>query len=83
ATGASYAELQRRLNELEIAQEEAYDSENTRRITIGAIAAVWAINVLDALIFTPEERGLLKVQGLSIAPARDEGMLGLVVRKGF
>jgi hypothetical protein len=41
---------------LEDAQQDAYDSESTRRFALGAVAFVWVLNVVDAAVFFPDAR---------------------------
>jgi hypothetical protein len=50
------------------AREEAYDFESVRRITIGAVIAVWGLSALDLLFFFPETGSELAVGSLSIVP---------------
>jgi hypothetical protein len=73
--GTSRDELERQLRLLNDAQDEAYDAENIRRVTIATAIGVWALNVLDALVFFPEEHGTFSVKGLSLVPdVRDQTM---------
>lgn len=51
-------------------QDRAYEAESDRRLAWGIVAGAWAINVLDALIFFPEEKKLTGVP-LTIQPSRD------------
>ncbi len=51
-------------------QDRAYDAESDRRLAWGIVAGVWAINVLDALIFFPEEKKLIGIP-LTVQPTRD------------
>ncbi|MEW6049645.1 MAG: PEGA domain-containing protein [Candidatus Zixiibacteriota bacterium] len=79
--GASYQELQQRYVAWSDAQKEAYDSEDIRRITIGTVIGVWGLNVLDALLFFPNNRGSITVQGIDIHPDTKNQTFGLVVSK--
>jgi hypothetical protein len=82
-SGASYSQVEELGSLLAHAQQEAYDSEDTRRITISAAAIVWGLNVLDALLFSPRERASNTIQGLTIAPSTDEQTIGLTLSHGF
>jgi len=76
-------QMQVRFDLLYDAQKKAYDAENTRRISIGSVIAVWGIGVLDALLFTPEERASFSVKGVAIEPQTGSGALGLRLSKSF
>jgi hypothetical protein len=79
----SYDEVVRSYDELDAAQGEAYDAENTRRITIGAVVGVWCLNLVDALFFFPEERTTFSVKGLAVGSSGRPGEVGLSVSMGF
>ncbi|HUV30116.1 MAG TPA: DUF5683 domain-containing protein [Acidobacteriota bacterium] len=81
--GAGREELQRRLDLLTDAQDEAYDAENVRRVTIGAVMAVWGLNVIDALLFAPEERGSFAVTSLPAGTGAGGPTLGLMISHEF
>lgn len=81
ADGASYDELVVRHQAWENAQQKAYDAEDIRRITIGVAVGVWGLNVLDALIFFPENRGEITVKGVSVTPTATGQSFGLVLTK--
>jgi len=83
ASGASFSQVEELGALLAHAQQEAYDSEDTRRITIGAAVIVWGLNVLDALLFSPQEKDSNTIQGLTIAPSTDEQTIGLTLSHGF
>jgi hypothetical protein len=83
AHGVSYADLQAAQLSVQTTQKKAYDAENTRRVTIGVAAGVWSLSVLDALLFFPEDRGLVTVKGVSLAPSSQTGSFGLVLTKRF
>jgi hypothetical protein len=68
ASGAEITDLRRLHGQLVTAQDDAYDAETFRNITIGVGAGVWALNLIDVLFFYPEERGIVTVRGLSVAP---------------
>jgi len=67
-TSGTYEELVKIHSELVEVQEDAYDAEDIRRITIGVVIGVWGLNLLDALFLFPEERGTFSVKGLTITP---------------
>ena len=68
---------------LDAAQAKAYDAENERRIAIGVAVGIWALNVIDALFFFPEERGEFTVKGLTFNPSADLENVGLAVAVKF
>ncbi|MDH4157991.1 MAG: PEGA domain-containing protein [candidate division Zixibacteria bacterium] len=78
-----YDDMVRLYDELDAAQGEAYDAENIRRITIGAVAAVWCLNLLDALFFFPEERTTFSVKGLAVGSSAGTDEVGLSISMGF
>jgi hypothetical protein len=81
--GAGNEEMQSRWSGLYDAQKKAYDAENARRISIGSVAAVWALGVLDAIFFTPEEKATFSVKGVALEPAVDTKSFGLRLTKSF
>lgn len=83
ASGAGYSELQTRLRALNAAQDDAYDAEDTRRIAIGVAVGVWALNVLDAVVFFPEERGVFSYKGVSLEPQTQGQTFGLALTTRF
>ncbi len=50
----SLAELRDLKPRLDAAQQEAYDAESVKNFTVGAVAFVWAFNVIDAVLFFPD-----------------------------
>ena len=72
--------LQPRLDQ---AQEDAYNAETTRQITLGGLIGIWALNVLDAYIFFPDRRESFTVKGFSIAPEADMNHIGVTLSKSF
>lgn len=50
------------------ARDEAYDAETFRRISFVTIAGVYAINIIDILLFFPNDRDAISIKGLSISP---------------
>jgi hypothetical protein len=81
--GVSRAELVQRHSALVSAQDDAYDAEDTRRLTIGCVAGVWGLNVLDALLFTPRENAIFSVKGISVAPATGADFAGITLSSRF
>lgn len=79
----SVEDLRRVYPLLAAAQEKAYDAEDVRRITIGVGIGVWALNVIDALFFFPEEKGTFTVKGLTLHPSTDPDNPGLKVSMKF
>ncbi len=79
----SYAQRARRLDLIRAAREEAYDAEDVRRVTIGAAIGVWGLNVLDALLFSPKERAVVTVQGVSLTPTANVEGVGLTLSSSF
>ncbi len=79
----SVDELQEVYPSLVRAQEKAYDAENVRRIVIGAGIGIWALNVIDAIFFFPEEKGTFTVKGLTLAPSADTENVGLSISMKF
>ena len=75
--------LQNRHLALVDAQNAAYDAEDDRRTTAGLVFGVWALGVLDAIFFTPDERATFSVKGISLTPTQDNGRFGLSLTKGF
>jgi len=82
AYGAS-TELTNAWNRLASAQDEAYDAENIRRVTIGVAIGIWAINMLDILFFFPDERGTFSVKGIAVEPSATTKQVGLTISKNF
>lgn len=83
ASGAGGSEIERLWNARNQAQEEAYDAETMRRISIGAAAGVWGLNVLDALLFTRTERGTFNIKGVGVTPSTDGETVSLNLSKAF
>jgi hypothetical protein len=79
----SLADKQALWPKLVAAQEDAYNAENNRRIHIGVVAGIWALNVIDAFLFFPEDRGTFSVKGLTVLPTSDGQGFGLALAKGF
>ncbi|MEW6413419.1 MAG: PEGA domain-containing protein [Candidatus Zixiibacteriota bacterium] len=79
AVDGNIEELRRVQPLLAAAQESAYDAENVRRIVIGVGIGIWALNVIDALFFFPEEKGTFTVKGLTMTPTADSESVGLSI----
>jgi len=76
-------ELRRVYPDLVVAQEKAHDAETVRRVVIGIGVGVWALNVIDALFFFPEQRGTFTVKGLSLTPSADTENVALKLSMDF
>ena len=83
ANGGSYADIQNRWLDLKENQEEVYDAETIRRVTIGSVIGAWSLSVLDALFFFPQESGTFTVNGLTVKPETGSGSIGLTLTKSF
>jgi len=84
ASGAVSNEiLQRRLDAKNLAMEKAYDMETVRQTTGGILVGIWALNVLDALFFSPTEKATFTVEGLTLTPSTDTEGVGLRLSKAF
>lgn len=79
SSGSSFSEIESTFNQLKNDQSKAYDAETTRRITIGAVAGIWALNVIDALLFFPEHRGTFTPRSVSILPDLNRGGVQLTL----
>lgn len=76
-------DLQRMYPDFVLAQEKAHDAETVRRVVIGVGIGIWALNVIDALFFFPEQRGTFTVKGLSLTPSADTEQVGLKLSMEF
>ncbi len=83
AANGTQPELEAAWDRLVSAQDKAYDAENTRRATIGAMIGAWAINMLDVLFFFPEERGTFSIKGLAIEPNASMDQVGVTLSTNF
>ncbi len=83
AAGATYQTLAALHTNLGNAQQKAYDAEQVRRMTIGAVVGIWGLNVLDALLFFPEDHSTFSVKGVSLSPSTSSGTLGMTLSKRF
>ncbi len=81
--GGEINQLRGLQEDLEQAQQDAYDAENVRRFAIGATIGVWAINMIDVLFFFPEERGTFSIKGLTVVPEASSTKVGFTLVKGF
>ncbi len=80
---SSVDELHRLHPGLMAAQRDAWDAENARRVTIAVNVGVWALNVLDNLIFFPHHPEGFRVKGLTVKPTSDFRQLGLSLATNF
>jgi len=79
----SLAEKQRLWPKLVEAQADAYNAETNRRVHIGIVAGIWALNVIDAYFFFPEDRGTFSVKGLTLTPTIGGQGPGLTLARSF
>lgn len=77
------AERTRLWGQMAAARRDAYDAEDSRRITIGAAIAVWGLNLLDALISSPGHSSEVSVKNLSIVPSAGFEGVGMQVGVRF
>jgi hypothetical protein len=70
-------------NALASSRQSAYDAENRRMIAIGAIIAVWGLNLADIILFFPQEKGNITVNSLTLKPTPDDSGLELVFSHKF
>lgn len=73
----TYHEQKRLHPGLIAAQNDAYDAENVRRITMGVAIGVWGLNLLDALILFPHKPAGFRIKGLTLAPTANFQQVGL------
>ena len=83
SAGIGHSELKRLSDARNAAQEDAFDAETTRRISIGAAAGIWGLNVLDAFLFTRTEKGTFSIQGVGVTPSTDGETVSLSLSKAF
>lgn len=83
ATFGTISDLKWYKTRLDEAQDKAYDAENVRRLSIGAVVGVWSLAFLDAIFFFPEERGTFSVKGITINPTLEPQQFGLSFSKRF
>ncbi|HOD65910.1 MAG TPA: DUF5683 domain-containing protein [candidate division Zixibacteria bacterium] len=78
------AEVQQAMfNSVKTAHEKAVDAENVRRATIGAAIGVWALSLLDAVLFFPSEQGTFSIKGVAVAPGRVSDGYGVTLSGRF
>jgi hypothetical protein len=65
------------------AQNDAYDLEDIRRVTIGLTAGFWIVSVLDAVLRFPDTPGTVPIKGLTLAPEVKPGEIGLTLSGRF
>ena len=66
-----------------LAYWDAYDTHDARRVAIGAVIAVWGVNLLDILFFYSEQRATVSIKGLAVYPTADPNWVGLTLSKRF
>lgn len=80
---ADYDTMKRLDAQRNLHRQEAFDSEDVRRGTIGAMIGVWAINVLDVLFFFPENKATMTIQGMTVTPTTSNQTFGLALSRNF
>jgi hypothetical protein len=73
----SVEEREKMLAQLYTYQKKAYDAENNRNIALGVVGAIWAYNLLDAILFFPDYG--LSVSGASLGFQPDHDLQGAKV----
>ncbi|RKX20964.1 MAG: hypothetical protein DRP35_05225, partial [Candidatus Zixiibacteriota bacterium] len=68
---------------LDEAQNDAYDSENIRRVSIGVVAGLYGLNILDVLFFSPIEKQTVAIKGFSLMPSSYKDGVKLTLSKKF
>ena len=68
---------------LDEAQNDAYDSENIRRVSIGVVAGLYGLNILDVLFFSPIEKQTVAIKGFSLMPNSYKDGVKLTLSKKF
>ncbi|HOP08259.1 MAG TPA: PEGA domain-containing protein [candidate division Zixibacteria bacterium] len=58
-------------------QKDAYDAENVRRVTIGLVAGIYSISLLDALLFPEPAAGEQPAKRLSLKPVISSDRTGV------
>lgn len=81
--GGSHDQIVAFYDRLLFAQDDAYDAENMRRIAVGAVVGIYALNLIDALFFFPEEKGTFSVKNLSMHPSADFKQVGMQLSFSF
>ena len=81
--GAGRDELEGLLADLRAAQDDAYNYEDYRRITIGTVVGVWGLSVLDALLFFPDNRSDVSVGGVTLDTGSGSTPMGLTLSYRF
>ena len=68
---------------LQTTQRDAYDAEDFRRAAITVTAALYAANVLDALIFMPRRANTPDAKGLTLTPGSGHNAAGATLSYRF
>ncbi|MFH2056289.1 MAG: DUF5683 domain-containing protein [bacterium] len=66
------------LNELYKAQKDAYDAERTKNLGVGILVGFWAFNVVDAMVFFPENGMEVAGVGIGFEPQIEADRVQLV-----
>jgi len=79
----TYEERDALYTRLADSKKDAYDAETLRNISIGTVATIWGLSLLDALLFFPGERGNVVVNSLAIKPDARNGGAQIVLSHNF
>lgn len=83
AIGGTIASLRQAQDALDQAQDEAYDAENVRRLTIGTVIGIWTVSLLDALFLSPDNVSSISIKGLNFSPTANVQNIHLTLSVGF
>lgn len=83
SSGADFDQLQRMLDDLEFTQDEAFDAENKRRFSIGAVVGIWSLSIVDAFLFFPDERSTMTIKGIAVKPDYGFNHVGITLSRRF
>ena len=81
--GAGRDELESLLAELNEEQEEAFDAEDIRRITIGGVVGIWGLAVLDAFVFFPYQHSTVSLRPVTMPSSNNNMTPGLQLTLRF
>ena len=65
------------------AKKAAYDAEGPRQLALKVTAGLWALNVLDALLFFPDNRETFSYKGVTLVPEIENQRVGLALTTRF
>lgn len=79
----TYVEQERTYTRMAEAKKSAWEAEETRRFTIGLGVGLWALNVIDALLFFPDNRETFSYKGVALTPAIENQRVGFALSARF